>query len=94
MRIDTRAAGIAAAVASVLIWTAFIVVARAMALKSLTPWDIVALRIAGAALVLVPWGVWLVRRRRAQGRDDASWLGMSPLGARVTGPCGLFGGIG
>jgi drug/metabolite transporter (DMT)-like permease len=94
MRTDTRAAGIAAAIATILIWTAFIVVARAMALKSLTPWDIVALRIAGAALVLVPWGAWLVRRRRAQGRGDASWLGVSPLGARVTMTCGLFGGIG
>ncbi len=94
MRTDTRAAGIAAAVATILIWTAFIVIARAMALKSLSPWDIVALRIAGAALVLVPWGAWLVRRRRARGEPGASWLGVSPLGARVTLTCGLFGGIG
>ncbi len=94
MRTDTRAAGIAAAVATILIWTAFIVIARAMALRSLSPWDIVACRIGGAALVLVPWGAWLVRRRRARGGAGESWLGLSPLGARVTVSCGLFGGIG
>jgi drug/metabolite transporter (DMT)-like permease len=94
MRTDTRAAGIAAAIATILIWTAFIVVARAMALRSLSPWDIVACRIAGASLVLVPWGAWIVRRRRARGGPADSWLGVSPLPARLTVTCGLLGGIG
>jgi drug/metabolite transporter (DMT)-like permease len=91
---NSRAVGIAAAVATIAIWTAFIVVARAMALKSLSPWDILFCRILGASLVLVPWGVWIVRRRRAAGGVAPSWLGISPLGARVTTVCGLFGGIG
>jgi hypothetical protein len=91
---NSRAVGIAAAVATIAIWTAFIVVARAMALKSLSPWDILFCRILGASLVLVPWGVWIVRRRRAAGGVAPSWLGVSPLGARVTTVCGLFGGIG
>jgi drug/metabolite transporter (DMT)-like permease len=94
MPMHPRAVGIAAAVATIAIWTAFIVVARAMALRSLTPWDILLCRILGAALVLVPWGWWIVRRRRAAGGTAASWLGVSPLGARVTLVCGLFGGIG
>jgi drug/metabolite transporter (DMT)-like permease len=94
MPMNSRAVGIAAAVATIAIWTAFIVVARAMALKSLSPWDILFCRILGASLVLVPWGWWIVRRRRAAGGAAPSWLGVSPLGARVTTVCGLFGGIG
>ena len=94
MPMNSRAVGIAAAVATIAIWTAFIVVARAMALKSLSPWDILFCRILGASLVLVPWGVWIVRRRRTAGGVAPSWLGVSPLGARVTTVCGLFGGIG
>lgn len=93
MRTDTRAAGIAAALATILIWTAFIVVARAMALRSLSPWDIVACRIVGASLVLVPWGVWILRRRRARGQPDGGWLGVSPLPARLTVVCGVLGGV-
>ena len=94
MPMNSRAVGIAAAVATIAIWTAFIVVARAMALRSLSPWDILFCRILGASLVLLPWGWWIVRRRRAAGGSAASWLGVSPLGARVTLVCGLFGGIG
>ncbi len=94
MGTDSRATGIVAAVATILIWTGFIVVARAMALRSLAPWDIVACRIVGASLVLVPWGAWIVGRRRSRGEPLASWLGVSPLSARQTATCGLFGGIG
>jgi drug/metabolite transporter (DMT)-like permease len=94
MQPPSRAVGIAAAVATILIWTAFIVVARAMALRSLAPGDIVLCRILGASLVLVPWGVWWVRRRRASGDPRPSWLGVSPLSARLTITCGLLGGIG
>lgn len=88
-----RGIGIAAAIATILLWTAFIVIARASALRSLTPFDILACRIAGAALVLLPWGVWIVRRRRAAGRRAPSWLGVSPLSARTTLVCGLLGGV-
>jgi threonine/homoserine efflux transporter RhtA len=51
----TRTIGIAAAIATVIIWTGFIVIARAMALRSLSPWDIVACRIIGASIVALPW---------------------------------------
>lgn len=90
----SRAVGVAAAAATIVIWTAFIVIARAMALRSLTPWDILLCRILGASAVLVPWGIWIVRRRRATGAPGASWLGLSPLSARTTIVCGLWGGIG
>ena len=88
--------GVAAAVATIAIWTAFIVVARAMALKSLTPMDIVLCRILGAATVLLPWGAWIVHRRRAGAGAGAagSWLGLSPLPARTSVLIGLFGGVG
>lgn len=94
MRTQTRATAIAAAIATIVLWTGFIVVARAMALRSLSPWDIVACRIAGASMVLVPWGLWIVRRRRGRGDGAGTWLGVSPLPARLTVTCGLFGGIG
>ncbi|HYF59766.1 MAG TPA: DMT family transporter [Burkholderiaceae bacterium] len=90
----SRAVGIAAAVATIAIWTAFIVIARATALQSLSPWDILFCRTIGASLVLLPWGVSIVRRRRARAGAGATWLGVSPLSARLTVTCGLFGGIG
>ena len=61
---------------TVLVWTAFIVIARASAARSLTPFDIAFARICGASLVLLPWGAWLVRagaaRRRAAGAARCS----------------------
>ena len=83
-----------AAIATILVWTGFIVGSRAMALKSLSPWDILACRIVGASVVLLPWGLSIVRRRRAQGVDAPSWLGLSPIGFRITALTGLLGGIG
>jgi drug/metabolite transporter (DMT)-like permease len=96
MHFSPRNVGIAAAVVTVAIWTSFIVVARYMALKTLTPWDIVACRIVGAALVLLPWGLWLVRRQRAvhpAGAAQHTWLGLSPLSRRLTVLVGAFGGV-
>jgi len=93
MRSDSRAVGIAAAIVTILIWTGFIVIARAMALKSLSSWDIVACRIVGASLVLVPWGAWRARQRRARGEPGGSWLGLSPLSAGTTAACGITGGV-
>ena len=93
-RMSPRAVGSAAAIITISIWTAFIVIARAMALRSLTPLDIAFCRIAGAALVLLPWGWWTVRRMRAQGDPAPTWLGLSPLPMRLSVTIGLFGGVG
>lgn len=89
--------GIAAAVVTVLVWTSFIIIARASADParggSLTPFDIAFCRIAGASLLLLPWGAWLAYRDRARGINQSSLLGLSPLSLRVTASVGLFGGL-
>jgi drug/metabolite transporter (DMT)-like permease len=96
-RFSPRTVGLVAAVVTVLIWTSFILIARASADPArgglLTPLDIAFCRIVGASLVLLPWGAYLVRRDRARGIHDASWLGLSPLSARTTVSVGLFGGL-
>lgn len=93
--LSPRTIGIVAAVITVFIWSAFIVIARASAQGSLTPFDIALARIIGASAVLLPLGWWLVRRQRAQGSGTASsFFGLSPLALRVTVVCGLFGGFG
>jgi drug/metabolite transporter (DMT)-like permease len=87
----------AAAVVTVLIWTSFILIARASADPArgglLTPLDIAYCRIVGAALILLPWGAYLVRQDRAAGLTGTSWLGLSPLNRRITVTVGLFGGL-
>ena len=92
-----RTIGLAAAVVTVLIWTSFILIARASADPArggtLTPFDIAFCRIVGASLVLLPWGWWLVRRDRALGVGHSSLFGLSPLSLRVTATVGLFGGL-
>ncbi|MEH3085044.1 MAG: DMT family transporter [Xylophilus ampelinus] len=93
MRLSPRAAGWAAAGVTVLAWTAFILVARASAHRSLTPFDLSFLRFAGAALVLLPWGWRLARADRAAGAGASSLGGLSPLPLRLTVPLGLFGGL-
>ena len=85
----SRATGIAAAVVTVVIWTAFIIVARASAHKTLTPFDIAFVRFIGAAVLLVPLGWWLVRSQKLQG-----WLGLSPLPWRLSVLIGSIGGLG
>ncbi len=93
-RLSPRTVGIGAAVITVLVWTAFIVIARASAGRSLSPFDIAFARICGASLVLVPWGAWLVLRARAGGAQAAaSFFGLSPLSLRVTAMAGVFGGV-
>lgn len=97
-RFSDRSIGLAAAVVTVLVWTAFIVVARASAAHSLGPLDLAFARIAGASVVLLPWGAWLVMRDRAArpgpaGRPAASLFGLSPLALRVTLIGGAFGGV-
>ena len=86
--LSPRTVGLAAAVVTVVIWTSFIVIARALAQRSLTPFDLAFARIVGASLILVPWGIWLVRSGRLPG-----WLGLSPLSFRLTALTGLFGGL-
>ncbi len=96
MRFSPRAAGLLAAVVTVTIWTGFIVIARASAQRTLTPFDIALLRITGASLVLLPWGGWMVwRRTQALGTSapPSSLAGISPLPLRTTALLGLFGGL-
>jgi drug/metabolite transporter (DMT)-like permease len=93
MRFSPRAVGVAAAIVTVVIWTSFIVIARASAGRTLTPFDIALARILGAGSVLLPWGWWLVRAARRGGPPTASFFGLSPLPLRVTAAAGLFGGL-
>jgi drug/metabolite transporter (DMT)-like permease len=99
-RFTARQLGIGAAVVTVVVWTAFILIARASAARSLGPLDIAFLRVCGAGMVLVPWGAWRVARARreamppGQGAVRAdSVFGLSPLGLRLTVVGGLFGGL-
>jgi drug/metabolite transporter (DMT)-like permease len=94
MRFSPKTVGIVAAVVTILIWTSFIVVARLMALRGLTPLDIVLCRIIGASIVLLPWGYWMVRKMRAGGPAGSTWLGLSPLPWRITVLIGAVGGVG
>ena len=107
--LSPRTVGILAAVVTVLIWTAFIIIARATSdpLRGavLTPFDIVLARLLGAGAILLPWGWWLVRRDRdaarllAPGTGQAlpvrgeSLFGLSPLPLRITATVGVFGGL-
>ena len=76
-----------------LIWTSFIVIARASASHTLLPLDIALMRILGASSVLLPWAWWLMRDARARGERVGSLLGLSPLPLRVTVLAGFFGGL-
>ena len=99
-RWSPKTVGLVAAFITVVIWTGFIVIARASVKGTLTPFDIGLARIIGASWVLVPLGAWLVWRDRAQAALDPSFkdkresslFGLSPLSLRVTATCGVFGG--
>lgn len=94
--LSPRTIGIAAAVITVTIWTAFIVIARASAAGSLTPFDIALARIFGASAVLLPLGYYLVRRDQSLAGPvptASSFFGLSPLSFRITVATGLFGGF-
>ncbi|MCX7257116.1 MAG: DMT family transporter [Polaromonas sp.] len=97
-----RTVGLMAAVVTVIIWTSFIIIARASADPArggvLTPFDIAFCRIVGASVILLPWGWWLSYRDRAQGigggiGGKSAFFGLSPLPLRVTAAVGLFGGL-
>jgi drug/metabolite transporter (DMT)-like permease len=100
-RWSPKTVGLVAAFITVLIWTGFIVIARASVKGTLTPLDIGLARILGSRLVLVPLGAWLVWRDRAQAaldpslkdKRESSLFELSPLSLRITATCGVFGGF-
>lgn len=96
-RLSPQAVGVWSAIVTVVIWTAFIVFARASSDPArggvLSPFDIVYARIWGAGLILLPWGWWWVRRARVTVVDAGSFLGLSPLPLRQTCIAGFFGGL-
>jgi drug/metabolite transporter (DMT)-like permease len=93
MKLSPRALGLTCAVLTVLIWSSFIVVARASAAHTLLPLDIGFLRILGAGCVLLPWGWWLMRAQRQSGERSGSFMGLSPLPWRITALGGFFGSM-
>jgi len=90
---SSRHSGLWAAVVTVCIWTAFIIIARASARHQLLPLDITWSRIVGAAVVLLPWSWWTVRQQRRTDPQAGSFGGFSPLSWRLTVITGLFGGL-
>ena len=82
-----------AAVVTGLIWTSFIIVARASASHVLLPLDIACARILGASSVLLPWAWWLMREARQRGEKVGSLFGLSPLPLHITVKAGMVGGF-
>ena len=82
-----------AALVTVAIWSSFIVITRASSGHALLPLDIMWARTVGAAMILLPWGWWLVRQARVRGEHKPSYLGLSPLSTRLTVRLGLPGGF-
>ena len=93
MAFSSQTVGRLAAVITVLIWTSFIIVARASASHVLLPLDIACARIIGASSILLPWAWWLMRAERQSGQKVGSLLGLSPLPLRITVQAGFFGGF-
>ncbi len=93
MRFSSRTVGLVSAIITVLIWTGFIVIARASASRGLLPLDIALARIVGASVVLLPWAWWLMRPARQRGEKVGSLLGLSPLPLAQTLRAGFFGGL-
>ena len=93
MRFSSKTVGLVSAVITVLIWTGFIVIARASASRGLLPLDIAFARILGASAVLLPWAWWLMRPARQAGQPVGSLWGLSPLPLRHTVQTGGLGGF-
>lgn len=89
--LSPKTVGIIAAVVTILIWSSFIVIARASVKGSLTPFDVVFLRYIGAAVVLLPWGWWLINAKRMP--SCQTWLGLSPYTFKLTALIGSIGGV-
>jgi drug/metabolite transporter (DMT)-like permease len=104
-RLSPTTVGLIAAVVTVVIWTSFIVIARATADPArggvLNPFDVVYARLWGAALILLPWGWWITRRDRLRVQQgdtgfapqSSSLGGFSPLSWRITARIGVLGGL-
>lgn len=93
MKLSPRATGLWAAFITVMMWTSFIIIARASTAYTLRPLDIVFVRTCGAALVLLPWAWWLTRPARQRGEAVGSLWGLSPLPLRITVLTGFFGSM-
>lgn len=95
MQFSKRTIGIACAIITVAIWSGFIIIARAMAHKTLTPLDIAFVRMVSAGLAMVPLGWWWVRRARARAEPGAQlmWLGLSPYPWRITVMAGMLAAV-
>ena len=93
MRFSSKTVGLASAVITVLIWTGFIVIARASASRGLLPLDIALARIVGASIILLPWAWWLMRPARHAGQKVGSLGGLSPLPLAPTVQAGFLGGL-
>lgn len=85
-----------AALITISIWTSFIVVARASASHHLLPLDILAARVIGAGVLVLPYMAWLRARRgdqtQADGQALAFW-GWSPLPWGTTLAVGVLAGF-
>ena len=92
--LSPRAIGLGAAATTILIWVAFIIVARASASHTLLPMDIVWARYIGAGLAMLPWAWWSSRARHRAGGSPGSLLGLSPLPLGITAIAGALGGLG
>ena len=93
MQFSSKTVGLVSAVITVLIWSGFIVIARASASRGLLPMDIVLVRILGASAILLPWAWWLMRPARLAGQKVGSLWGLSPLPWRQTVQTGVLGGF-
>ena len=93
MRFSSKTVGLASAVITVLIWTGFIVIARASASRGLLPLDIALARVLGASSILLPWAWWLMRPARQVGQKVGSLWGLSPLPLAPTVQAGFLGGL-
>jgi drug/metabolite transporter (DMT)-like permease len=96
--LSPKAVGILAAIVTIVIWTAFIIIARASTDpargNALTPYDIVVTRLLGAGVILLPWGWWLVRRDRARnavGAGDGGTLSSSVSPDAIARQSSFFG---
>ena len=92
MPLSPRTTGTLAAVVTVALWTGFIIVGRASASHTLLPFDLALVRLLGAAVLLLPWALWLTRPG-GPAHGSASLGGLSPLPLRQTALAGLFGGL-
>lgn len=81
--------GLLAALATITMWTAFIVVAKASTHHTLSAYDIIFMRYLGASAVLLPWWWW--RKRQNPSLPKGSLGGLSPLPLKVTVMAGFFG---